>query len=222
MATAALLLRSQDPESARRAAKTILSKLPYYTPKSKSRLDGFLEPIGRPIGKLFSKVGRAIGKFFEAIVPGSGPWETTLIVVIIAVVAGLVARWVIRRRTTTWTANATERSLAASELDRLADEAAARGDHALAVILRFRAGIVRLDAGLRPSASRATNATIAATIPSSFPPLAGSFDAIRYGDASASEATASAAKSGWSDVLNEARVVKSSATKPPKRKRLRG
>ena len=92
-------------------------------------------------------------------------------------------------------------------LERDADRAAAAGEWETAVRLRFRAGLLRLDARdlieYRPSL---TTGEVAETIVSpTFDRIGADFDEIAYGGRSAREADEAASREGWQRVLSEAR-----------------
>ena len=95
----------------------------------------------------------------------------------------------------------------ARNLGREADEAERRGDFAAAVRLRFQAGLVRLDEmgsiELRPSltASGAARESGLAAIGT----LASPYEEIAFGGREAAEADAERQRSGWKQVVDEAR-----------------
>jgi Domain of unknown function (DUF4129) len=88
-------------------------------------------------------------------------------------------------------------------LERRADEAERARDHALAVRLRFRAGLMRLGERevipYRPSLTTAEARRRLRSEP--FDRLATDFDAIAYGGRAAGDDDARAAREGWREVL---------------------
>ena len=92
------------------------------------------------------------------------------------------------------------------QLERAAERAERDGDWELAVRLRFRAGLLRLDRRrvlvYRPSLT--TGEVARATGSRSFAEIGDRFDAIVYGGRPAEQEDAEAAKRGWAAVLTEA------------------
>jgi hypothetical protein len=134
--------------------------------------------------------------------------------VLIALVGGLgwlIAGRTARRRAAAATAAAARAAGARAEspasLERRAEEAERRGAHEEALRLRFRAGLLRLDARgtieLRPSLP---TGEVARTLRSSdFDRLAGDFDAVVYGGRPAEPEDVDAARRGWAAVLEKTR-----------------
>ncbi|MBW3626759.1 MAG: DUF4129 domain-containing protein, partial [Actinobacteria bacterium] len=93
------------------------------------------------------------------------------------------------------------------QLERSADEAERAGDLALAVRLRFRAGLVRLDraGALRLRPSLTTGAVTRAVPSETLVRLATDFDEIAYGGRPAAPGDVAASRTGWPRVLAEAR-----------------
>ena len=95
----------------------------------------------------------------------------------------------------------------ARDLTREADEAERRGDYAAAVRLRFQAGLMRLDEigsiELRPSLT-ASGAVRESGI-SRIGALASSYERVAFGGRGASAGDAAAQRSGWKQVVDEAR-----------------
>jgi hypothetical protein len=82
-------------------------------------------------------------------------------------------------------------------IERRAEEAEAAGDHALAVRLRFRAGLLRL--GIRPSQP---SGEVARTLRSEdFDALARTFDEVIYGGRAARAADSEEARRRWPAVV---------------------
>jgi hypothetical protein len=91
-------------------------------------------------------------------------------------------------------------------LERAADRAEREGDLEAALRLRFRAGLLRLDArhaiAFRPSIS--TREVSRALKSPEFDRLAALFDGVVYGGREASAADLAASREGWDAVLREA------------------
>jgi hypothetical protein len=166
-------------------------------------------PLRSPLQRLGEWLEDAFG-WFEARAPGGefGAWS---ILAAIALLAGaLLARRVVRRHVEEEHATATAARRAGEDpraLERQADEADRAGDHTTAVRLRFRAGLLHLDARgaieLRPGL---TTGQIARHLRSdAFAGIAATFDEIAYGGREATREDAATAKSGWKTVLAETR-----------------
>ena len=193
------LFAEVSADEARDAAQKILNSRKYRPPESAPRPMSWL-------GRLEQRVFSAIGRFVSRIVPGAGFMQWLVLAVIVAVAAWLISRIMFKRKARGQRATTAATVISVDTLDAEADAAMARGDYREAVILRFRAGIARLERGPRPAASRLTNATIGATIPTSFPSLGAMFDGIRYGDRPAQLENAELSASDWPKVLEEARI----------------
>jgi hypothetical protein len=93
------------------------------------------------------------------------------------------------------------------DLDAAADAAAARGEFALALRLRFQAGLVRLDSlgavRLRPSLTAPTAARELGS--GTLADLADGYERVVFGGADAGRADDDHAREGWRSVISEAR-----------------
>ena len=172
--------------------------------------------VPRPFTGLVRWLGdrlQPIADFFDRLavrVPGGRPVLFTILGALVLLIAALLARGSIRRRAAAAVRAARARSVGRedpAELEREADRAAAAGEWETAVRLRFRAGLLRLDARdlieYRPSL---TTGEVANTIVSpAFIRVGADFDAIAYGGRPAGEADESASREGWQRVLSEAR-----------------
>jgi len=193
-----------SPADARRDAQQVLDARRYKGAQVP-------RPLAGPIAWLGDRIQPAIDWINDrgAIVPG-GPivlWMALAGVVLLAA-AGITSQ-TIRRR-----ALAIERARTAAlpatedphQLERAAERAERDGDWELAVRLRFRAGLLRLDRRrvlvYRPSLT--TGEVARATGSRSFAEIGDRFDAIVYGGRAAEQEDAEAAKRGWAAVLSEA------------------
>ncbi len=96
-------------------------------------------------------------------------------------------------------------AVTAAELERLAADADGAGDHAGAVRLRFRAGLLRLgqDGTLGYRASLSSREASRALGSARFDTLARDFDAVAYGDQHAGPEESTRARDGWRELLAE-------------------
>jgi hypothetical protein len=180
---------------ARRRARAVLAEGRFH-----ERLP---QPLKRPLQRL--------GDWLEGIwekLPGGPPARWAYAIIAVALVAGAISlRGIRRRRGVAETAAGGAALRGAPEgpagLERLADEAERAGDHAAAVRLRFRAGLMRLGEReaipYRPSLTTGEARRRLRSEP--FDRLAADFDAIAYGGRKARDEDVSAARSGWREVL---------------------
>jgi hypothetical protein len=158
------------------------------------RIAGWLEPIG----DLVPRLDRAL--------PGGRVVVWGLLGAAVIALGWLLGGRTIRRRaalaaTAGWGGRA--RGESPGELERLAEEAERRGEHEAALRLRFRAGLLRLDARgaieYRPSLQ---THEVAVTLGSeAFDRLAAGFDDVVYGERPASAEDVEAARRDWEAVL---------------------
>jgi hypothetical protein len=172
--------------------------------------------VPRPFHDLVHWLGdrlQPVADFFDDLavdVPGGRPVLFVILGALVLLVAAVLARTSIRR-----SASAAARAARArearredpAELERDADRAAAAGEWETAVRLRFRAGLLRLDARdvieYRPSL---TTGEVAGRIASpAFERVGADFDEIAYGGREAREADEAASREGWERVMSEAR-----------------
>lgn len=192
-----------DPDRARDQAREILGGRRYKPADVPRPFQGALEWLGdrlRPIGDFFSAITESLpGKILLAAVLAG----------VVTVVALLVAR---RRAATSAAAGGVGRRRSpdahtdAGLLEREADAAERRGDLDVALRLRFRAGLLRLDrAGaihFRPSI---TTGQVARRLRlHNFDDLAITFDAVAYGGRHASATDLRSARAEWPRVLEQA------------------
>jgi hypothetical protein len=192
-----------DPDRAREQAREILGGRRYKPTDVPRPFQGALEWLGdrlRPIGDFFSRITESL------------PGKIALAAVLAGVVA-VVALLIARRRAATSAAGVgagRRRSPDARDdpggLEREADAAERRGDLDVALRLRFRAGLLRLDrAGaihFRPSI---TTGQVARRLRlPDFDDLAITFDAVAYGGRHASTTDLQSARAEWPRVLEQA------------------
>lgn len=162
-------------------------------------LGRWLEPVGEPLGRLWSRLTDSL------------PGRLALVVGVFALAALVAARLIGRRSPGSIQRSrpfgVDSGSLDPDELERAADAAARAGDLDHAVRLRFVAGVLRLDrAGVITYRSSLTTGQLRSRVPSvSFAELAAAFDEIAYGGRPAHEDDVRAATEEWPRVLAEAR-----------------
>lgn len=169
--------------------------------------------VPQPLRGPFERLGAWLDDLYDWLVervPGGGFGVWALLAAIVLVLAGVLSSRAVRRRVEEERAAATVARRAGEDpraLEREADAAERRGDHATAIRLRFRAGLLRLDARgaieLRPGL---TTGAIARTLRSpAFDDVAETFEEVAYGGRPATKADVAAAKTGWKTVLAERR-----------------
>ncbi|HEV2767411.1 MAG TPA: DUF4129 domain-containing protein [Acidimicrobiales bacterium] len=201
-----------DADAARRSAQEILDRRAFHPPDVPRPLEGALRRIGQwlePVGQWLAPLGRAVDAAFRWLT--AEPERFVPLAVGVVLGAAVIALVVGRRRMPLGAGpggrHLASRSEDPVQLERSADEAEGAGDLALAVRLRFRAGLVRLDGAgvlrLRPSL---TTGAVTRAVPSeTLVRLATDFDEIAYGGRPAAPGDVAAARTGWSRVLAEAR-----------------
>ena len=188
-------------QQAREEARRILSERRYRGSDVPRPLHDVLEWLGRR----FHFVGRFVD-WLAGQVGGHGVVWLVLAAVVVALAAWAAGRLARRRGSRAAAlarAAAAERSLDPRELERLAEEAEARGDLEIALRLRFRAGLLRLDRAqaiaLEPST---TSGEVSRTLRSrDFEEVASSFDAVVYGRRPPGDEDVELSRAGWRRVL---------------------
>jgi len=192
-----------DPDRARDQAREILGGRRYKPADVPRPFQGALEWLGdrlRPIGDFFSAVTESLpGKIALAAVLAG----------IVAVVALLFAR---RRAATSAAGGGVGRRRSPDahtdpgRLEREADAAERRGDLDVALRLRFRAGLLRLDrtGAIRFRPSITTGQVARRLRLPNFDDLAITFDAVAYGGRHASATDLQSARAEWPRVLEQA------------------
>jgi hypothetical protein len=193
-------------QQAREEARRILSERRYRGSDVPRPLHDVLEWLGRR----FHFVGRFVD-WLAGRVGGHGVVWLVFAAVVVALAAWAAGRLARRRGSRAAAlarAAAAERSLDPRELERLAEEAEARGDLEIALRLRFRAGLLRLGRAhaleVRPSLT--TREARRALRNPRFDALARSFDEVVYGRRPPRAEDVAAARAEWPRVLEEARA----------------
>ena len=184
------------PPDARRRARAVLAQGRYHR-RLPQPLKGPLERLGDAVRRLLEELPIGVG----------GRWG--LGIVAVAILAAALSLQGVRRRRAAQERAAVARAPAGgpaegpAALERRAEEAERAGDHALAVRLRFRAGLMRLGERdvipYRPSLTTAEARRRLRSEP--FDRLAADFDAIAYGGRAAGGDDARASREGWDEVL---------------------
>jgi hypothetical protein len=204
LAAPAALAQAPSADESRAQAREILQERRFRGSDLPRPFAGFLRWLG---GKL-----QPVIDFFDDLsvrVPGGRPIFFLLLGGLVLLVAAALARGSIGRRAAAAARAARARTLTREDpddLERDADRAAAAGEWETAVRLRFRAGLLRLDARdlieYRPSLT--TGEVSAAIFSPAFDRVGADFDEIAYGGRPAGEADDAASRDGWERVLSEA------------------
>ncbi len=188
----------QSPDAARQLARRILAQRRFQPEKSP-------QPLRRPITWIGQKINDLTSPLFRVL--GRSGWILVVVSVVALVMVVAFATYVGRGRIQS---HQDRRLLEAgpevdpATLDAAANRAVTAGDHELALRLRFKAGLIRLERAGRiaPSLGR-TNGDVRRQLSSeSFESLADRFDEVIYGGEPATEADDERTRTGWRDVLS--------------------
>lgn len=197
------------PEQARQAAREILSRAEFRASRTPRPLRGVLRQLGRWLEPIVRPVGRPLGDLWRWVVEDPRRFIPAGIVVLL--VAAIATVRLSRHRAAfagpSSMKGERDRIEDPATLERLAVEAERAGQLDDAVRLRFRAGLLRLDAAgalaYRPSLT--AGAVLRAVPVPALADLARAFDEIAYGGRPAGTDDVRAAREGWPRVLAEAR-----------------
>ncbi len=204
---------SPSPDQARRDAQQILSggNFHHTTSTGPRPLHGVLHWIGDRL----APVGRAVASVWRNTV-GRLPPVFALLILVALIAAGIAllatniqSRAAARQRLLDPDENALANAsvISADQLEAEANIAEQTGAHALAVRLRFRAGLLRLDHEANAIAHRpglTTQEVRTALRSGRFDHLADEFEAVAYGSAAADENDSTEARREWPIVVREA------------------
>ena len=188
----------QSPDAARQLARRILAQRRFQPEKSP-------QPLRRPITWIGQKINDLTSPLFRVL--GRSGWILVVVSVVALVMVVAFATYVGRGRIQS---HQDRRLLEAgpevdpATLDAAANRAVTAGDHELALRLRFKAGLIRLERAGRiaPSLGR-TNGDVRRQLSSeSFESLADRFDEVIYGGEPATEADDERTRTEWRDVLS--------------------
>jgi hypothetical protein len=199
LAAPAAAAPARDP---RGEAREILSQRRFTGTSVPGPFRGILDWLGDRLRRVGDRLGDAV--------PGGRPVLWPALAALVGLLAAIVARRTLTRRVRA----ATHAAAAAAgprddarELERRADGAEAAGDLETALRLRFRAGLLRLDARgaieFRPSIS--TYEVRRALQSPDFDALAADFDDVVYGGRPAAPGDVEASRRRWPAVVSEAR-----------------
>jgi Domain of unknown function (DUF4129) len=197
-----------DAAAARAEAHEIVSGRRFSPPEVPGPFRGVLERLADWIAPVLDFIPA-----LDDLIPGGRPVVWALLVLLVAGVAGLLAGRALRRRVAGDARRTAAAAAAIAEdpdaLERRAREAAARGEHELALRLGFRAGLARLDRRgvieLRPSLSTGDVARMLRS--PQFDRAAARFDEVVYGRRPAAAADVDDAREAWTAVLEERRAA---------------
>ena len=205
---------SLDPAALRDESKRILADDRFQATPVPRPFRGILRQIAdwlEPVGDFLNAIFEPIGDFFSSIAartPGGGQALWLIAGAVVIAVALFQAKRVIDRRTAT-AAKRVKLPRSArddpKQLETLAAEAEQRGNHDLAVRLRFRAGVLRLGlAEVIPLRSSLTTGDLKRLLASpDFDRLGDDFDEIVYGGRNAGARDAQAARAGWAEIMRQ-------------------
>jgi Domain of unknown function (DUF4129) len=192
--------------SARGQARAILDEARFHSSPVPHPLHGLLHAVGtalesplRVLEELVSSLG--------SLAPGGTTTVWAILAAVVLALSALLAtrgaRRALREPHAGIAGAGTGPPLRASDLERDAAAAEARGRNAEAVRLRFRAGLMRLaERELIEAAPSTLNVEVSRTLRSErFDRLARSFEEIAYGGREAQAEDVAAARSEWSQLL---------------------
>ncbi len=201
-----------SPGQAKRDAQAILDGQRFH-PKSGPRpLRGVLKAIGNAV----APIGRAIATAWGNTIGQLAPPLMWLVIIaffaggmflLIHNIQGRAARLLANRVNPDGNGSVADAHLSAVDLETQADTAAAAGNHALAIRLRFQAGFIRLDeaAAITRRPGLTTREVRAILTSNRFDALADNFEAVTYGNAAADVADSTNAREQWPEVVGEAK-----------------
>ena len=201
-------LGAVDPDTARQTARDILSDPRYHPRRAPRPFAGFFRRLGELIVDPIVRFFRGVGDLLPSV--GSAAWlvlAAAVVVVAVVVTLKLSSGRGRQRFASARTGTHDEEGLDPEALERRAEEAERRGDLDLALRLRFRAGLVRLDdAGVVRLRPGLTNAAVSRVLRSSrFDELAGDFDEVAYGGRPATAAQVATSRATWPTLVETAR-----------------
>ncbi|MGH2808213.1 MAG: DUF4129 domain-containing protein [Actinomycetota bacterium] len=172
----------------------------------------FLADLFDPVIRFVDRVFSAIADFFSDVA-GEVPGGPLVLWVLLAVIVLGLSLWMSQRMVgrhareglTSLKAARAGRQNDPRKLEAEANDAERRGDHELAIRLRFRAGLLRLGmAKVIPFRPSLTTGELRRLLTSpEFDRLGADFDEIVYGGRPAGQQDAAAARAGWERVLKK-------------------
>lgn len=198
--------------AARKAAQKILSGRDFtaHGAKTPRPFAGVLKQLGKWLHDVLGPVGHPFGSGFDWLARIFGRTGAEVIFcAVLVIIAFLVVRVVVRRSARLGREDRLAGTEVASDdpavLEHQADDAEKNGDLELAVRLRFRAGLLRLErCGLLAERDTRTSREIAVILGSpSFTHLAADLEEILYAEVPAGASHADAARTLWPRVPEE-------------------
>jgi hypothetical protein len=195
-----------DRKTAREEAGRILAERRFHPRPPPRPFRGILRRLGEALAAPVRAVLRPLGRLVPAF--GTLPWHVLALLVVTG--AGVVAYRLAQARSRPrflGPGRGGRAAMSPEELEAEAERAEARGELEVALRLRFRAGLLRLDRlGAVPGRPGLTNAAVARTLRSrTFDALAWDFDEVVYGGRPATAGDLEEARDSWPRVLEEAR-----------------
>jgi hypothetical protein len=195
-----------DRGTAREEARRILAERRFNPRPPPRPFRGLLRRLGNALAAPVRAVLRPLGRLLPAF--GTLPWY--LLALLVVTGAGVVAYRLAQGRSRPRFAGpgrAGPAPVSPEELEAEAERAEARGELEVALRLRFRAGLLRLDRlGAVPRRPGLTNAAVARALRSrTFDALAWDFDEVVYGGRPATAGDLEESRGSWPRVLEETR-----------------
>lgn len=210
LATSDTAAAAPSATQARDDARAILSQRRFHPAPVPRPFRGILETIGRWLDPVLNAIGAFfawIGDLFGFLALGTGGafglWLVIAALVLAITVVRTRAAITERARTRASASLARDPGDDPKRLEVLAAEAEERGDHDLAVRLRFRAGLIRLGAAkVIPRRPSLTTGELRRMLASpDFDRLGITFDEIAYGGRTAAADDAVDARTAWEHIL---------------------
>ncbi len=200
----------------RRQARHILSNPPFTTSGRPSALSHFFSDLGQWLYDAVGPVWHFLLRFLlrparSGLSAAFGSWWPVVLGAVVVAVGVVVGTSLVRRRARLGVGPMGRAVTVGDDnpdvLERDADAAEGAGDYELAVRLRFRAGLARLEQrGLISGRRTHTSAQLVGMVRSpTFAALASQLDAILYAGLPAGREHVGAARTGWPVVPDEAR-----------------
>ncbi|MBV8950944.1 MAG: hypothetical protein JOZ99_08720 [Actinobacteria bacterium] len=191
------------PDAARRDARSILGERRFRPAHVPRPFAGTLRWLGRqlePAGRAL----RPVGDFFQTV-------EGLVLLSVLVVAAAAAVAWILGTRRGANTRASGAGRVAADDsddprvLDQAAEIAERGGDYARAIRLRFRAGLLRLDAvgAIRLGPSSTSGQVARRLCLPEFDEIARDHELVAYGGRDADNALMLATRDGWTRVLEE-------------------
>jgi hypothetical protein len=197
-----------DAGSLRQRAHTILRERRFHGRRTPGPFSGIFRWLGDKLHPVLGPLGHGLGRVGSWIAELWSHAATRILLLgLVLVFASLLSVFAVKRRGAVGVVRGLHGEAAMSddprELERVADDAERAGDYALALRLRFQAGVMRLQMNgrIRRGRTTTTRAIGRQLRLREFDDLGRTFDAVAYGGASASADDARTARENWHAVL---------------------